>query len=96
MDRNVDILRDLKRTVYSRRKGSPVQHYAVLDASSEDLGQAILGRIVYAGTSKAQMLISDAEFRESQIGARTRIVQLKSPLPVGALVTGNDLMPVQQ
>jgi hypothetical protein len=64
-DRNMEILRDLKRQIYARRKGSLLQNFAVLDAATHDPAAGILGTIVYAGTSKAQMLLFESEFLET-------------------------------
>jgi hypothetical protein len=42
----------------------------------------------------SQMMLFDAEFKDSEKDARTRIVVLRSPSPVGALVNGlTDLAP---
>jgi hypothetical protein len=94
-ERNLDILRDLKKQVHARRKNSPVLYFSVLDARSEDPASGILGTSVFSGTSRAEMLLFDAEFKESVPPPRTRIVQLKAPMPVGATVTGNDLAPLE-
>jgi hypothetical protein len=90
-ERNLDLYRDLKRVIYARRKNTIVKNHAVLDADAEDLGQSILGRIVYAGTSKAQMLLFEIEYQQSVPPPRTRLVVLRAPMAVGTRVTGNDL-----
>jgi hypothetical protein len=90
-ERNTDILSDLKKRVHSARKGSLLKHYAVLDASIEDPAAGILGTIVFSGTSKAEMLIFELEFKASVPPPRTRIVQLKYPMSLGMIVSGNDL-----
>jgi hypothetical protein len=53
-------------------------------------------RVLYCTTSKAEALLFDAEFSESNPKPRTRIVQLRTPLPVGSQVSGKtDLQPVE-
>jgi hypothetical protein len=90
-ERSMEIFRDLKRQVYALRKGSPIQYFSVLDAATHDPAAGILGSVLYCTTSKAEALLFDAEFRESVPPPRTRIVQLRIPLPIGCAVTGNDL-----
>jgi hypothetical protein len=94
-ERNLDILRDLKQKVYARRKGRTVQNFAVIDASTEDPALGTKGTIVFAGTSKAEMLLFELEYRETDPKPRTRIVTLRAPLPVGSNVSGKtDLLPL--
>jgi hypothetical protein len=96
-ERILDLYRDMIHQIRSRRKLSPTLHYAVLDASTENLAQEILGSVLHGGTSKAEMILYQLEYKDSQPGARTRIVTLKAPLPVGATVSGRtDLLPVEQ
>jgi hypothetical protein len=65
---------------------TPTKNHKILEVG-------IIGSVLYGTTSKADALLFDAEFRETVPPPRTRVVQLKTPLPVGAVVTGNDLSP---
>jgi hypothetical protein len=60
----------------------------VIGAKSEDPSLGILGTVLFGRTSEAEMLLFELEYADSQIGARTLIVQLKAPIPVGSPVSG--------
>jgi hypothetical protein len=90
-ERNTEILRDLKRAIYTKRRHTVVKHHAVVDASSENLALGVIGSLLYGSKSMAEIVLFDLEYRETDPNPRTRIVQLKVPLPVGCAVTSNDL-----
>jgi hypothetical protein len=92
-DRNTDILSDLKRQIHSARKGSLIKTYAVIDRGDAEPGREVIGSVLFCGTSKADMILFNLDFCETDPKPRTSIIQLKAPLPVGALVVGNDLAP---
>jgi hypothetical protein len=67
-----------------------------LDATNEEPGK-ILGRIVSLHRTRSLALIDEMDFTEgSKPRPNTRIVTLKSYLPVGALVTPNDVQPMSR
>ena len=77
--------------IYTNKKK---QFYAVIDASTEDPGGGIIGNVLYSHTSKAEALLFELGYKATELNPRTRIVNLRVPLPVGAIVNGrSDLAP---
>ena len=46
--------------IYTSKKKSLVQFYAVIDASTEDPGGGIIGKVLYSHPSKAEVLLSNS------------------------------------
>jgi hypothetical protein len=77
------------------RKHPPV-NLALLDATNEEPGK-ILGTIVNLHRTRSAAIIDKMDFAEGTTPRpKTRIVTLKGHLPVGALVTPNDVQPMSQ
>jgi hypothetical protein len=80
--------------IYTSKRKPPVQFYAVIDASTEDPGGGIIGKVLYSHTSKAEVLLFELGYKATELNPRTRIMNLRVPLPVGAIVNGrSDLAP---
>jgi hypothetical protein len=80
--------------IYTSKRKPPVHFYAVIDASTEDPGGGIIGKVLYSHTSKAEVLLFELGYKATELNPRTRIVNLRVPLPVGAIVNGrSDLAP---
>jgi hypothetical protein len=84
------------KTLFKRAlKKQPTLNLALLDASHEEAGK-ILGRIVNLHRTRSMALIDEMDFAEgTNPRPKTRIVTLKSYLPVGSLVTPNDIQPLK-
>jgi hypothetical protein len=78
--------------IYTNKKK---QFYAVIDASTEDPGGGIIGNVLCSHKSKAEVLLFELDYKATELNPRTRIVNLRVPLPVGSQVNGRaDLAPM--
>jgi hypothetical protein len=78
--------------IYTNKKK---QFYAVIDASTEDPGGGIIGNVLYSHKSKAEVLLFELDYKATELNPRTRIVNLRVPLPVGSQVNGRaDVAPM--
>ena len=78
--------------IYTNKKK---QFYAVIDASTEDPGGGIIGNVLYSHKSKAEVLLFELDYKATELNPRTRIVNLRVPLPVGSQVNGRaDVAPI--
>ena len=78
--------------IYTNKKK---QFYAVIDASTEDPSGGIIGNVLYSHKSKAEVLLFELDYKATELNPRTRIVNLRVPLPVGSQVNGRaDLAPM--
>jgi hypothetical protein len=81
--------------IYTSKKKSLVQFYAVIDASTEDPGGGIIGKVLYSHPSKAEVLLFELDYKATELNPRTRIINLRVPLPVGSQVNGRaDVAPM--
>jgi hypothetical protein len=77
-------------------KKQPAANLALLDATHEEPGKT-LGRIVNLHRTRSMALIDAMDFEEGTTPRpKTRIVTLKSYLPVGSIVTPNDIQPMSR
>jgi hypothetical protein len=77
-------------------KKQPTANLALLDASHEEPGKT-LGRIVNLHRTRSMALIDEMDFAEgTSPRPKTRIVTLKKYLPVGSVVTPNDVQPMSR
>jgi hypothetical protein len=69
---------------------------ALLDSTDEEPGK-ILGRIVGLHRTRSMVLIEELEYQEGTTPRpKTRIVTLKKHLPVGSVVTPEDIQPMRR
>jgi hypothetical protein len=77
-------------------KKQPTLNLALLDASHEEPNK-ILGRIVNLHRTRSMALIDEMDFSEgTSPRPKTRIVTLKNYMPVGSIVTPNDIQPMSR
>jgi hypothetical protein len=78
-----------------QQQEAPCPVLAAIDASTEDPGGGIIGKVLYCHPSKAEVLLFELDYKATELNPRTRIVNLRVPLPVDSQVNGQaDVAPM--